>query len=50
VRDWDSLSHINLMTSIEKRYKIRFALRELQELKNIGDMIDLIKVKLAARR
>jgi acyl carrier protein len=49
VEDWDSLSHINLVTSIEKRYKIKFTLGELQELKDVGDMIDLIKVKLAAK-
>jgi len=47
VEDWDSLAHINLVTSIEKRYKIKFALGELQELKNVGEMIDLIKAKLA---
>jgi len=49
VEDWDSLAHINLVTSIEKKYKIKFALGELQELKNVGDMIDLIQVKLAAK-
>lgn len=49
VEDWDSLTHVNLVTAIEKRYKIRFALGELQELKNVGDMIDLMKVKLAKR-
>ena len=49
VDDWDSLAHINLVTSIEKRYKIRFALGELQDLKDVGDMIDLIKAKLAAQ-
>ena len=49
VEDWDSLSHINLVTSIEKRYKIKFALEELQELKDVGDMIDLIKTKLSAK-
>ncbi len=49
VDDWDSLAHINLVTSIERHYKIRFALGELQELRDIGDMIDLIKVKLAAK-
>ena len=49
VDDWDSLAHINLVTSIEKHYKIKFALGELQELKNVGDMIDLIKLKIAAK-
>jgi acyl carrier protein len=47
VEDWDSLAHINLVTAIEKRYRIKFALGELQGLKDVGDMIDLIKVKLA---
>lgn len=49
VDDWDSLTHTNLVTAIEKRYKIRFALGELQELKNVGDMLDLIQKKLAAK-
>jgi len=49
VEDWDSLAHINLVTSIEKHYKIKFALGELQELKDVGDMADLIRVKLAAK-
>jgi acyl carrier protein len=49
VEDWDSLAHINLVSAIEKRYRIKFALGELQELKNVGDMIELIRVKLAAK-
>jgi len=49
IEDWDSLTHTNLVTAIEKQYKIRFALGELQELKNVGDMIDLIRKKLAAK-
>jgi len=46
VEGWDSLAHVNLVTAIQQRYKIKFALGELQELKNVGEMIDLIGVKL----
>ena len=49
VEDWDSLAHVNLVTAVERRYNIKFALGELQELKNVGDMIDLIQAKLAAK-
>jgi len=49
VEDWDSLAHVNLVTAIEKKYKIKFGLGELQELKNVGDMIDLMKKKLAEK-
>jgi acyl carrier protein len=45
VEDWDSLSHIHLVMAIEKHYKIKFALGELQELKNVGEMADLIQKK-----
>jgi acyl carrier protein len=50
VEDWDSCAHINLVAAIEMHYKIRFALGELQELKNVGDMIELIYAKLAAKQ
>ena len=49
VEDWDSLAHVNLVTAIEKKYKIKFGLGELQELKNVGDMLELIEKKLAAK-
>jgi len=46
VEGWDSLAHINLVVAVEKRYKVKFALGELQDLKNVGDMADLILKKL----
>jgi len=42
VEDWDSLSHINLVVAIENQFDIKIALGELQLLKNVGDMVDLI--------
>jgi acyl carrier protein len=48
VEGWDSLAHVNLVTAIERHFRIRFALGELQELKNVGEMIDLISAKSKA--
>ena len=45
IDEWDSLSHIELISNIENHFSIRFALGELQDLKNIGDMISLIQAK-----
>ena len=42
IEDWDSLNHINLVSAIEKEFKIKFALGELMMLKDVGDMIDLM--------
>jgi acyl carrier protein len=46
VDEWDSMTHITLIIAIEKKFKVRFALGELQSLKNVGDMIELIQKKL----
>ena len=46
IEDWDSLNHINLVSAIEKEFKIRFALGELQTLKDVGAMIDLMVQKI----
>ena len=42
IEEWDSLNHINLVSAIEKEFKIKFALGELMDLKNVGDMINLM--------
>ena len=49
VENWDSMTHVNLVTAIEKRYKVKFALGELQEMKNVGDLLDLLQRKLDAK-
>jgi len=48
VDGWDSLSHINLVMAIESHYNVKFALGELQQLKNVGEMAELISRKLKA--
>lgn len=47
IEEWDSLNHINIVSAIEKEFKIRFALGELQSMKDVGEMIHLISTKTA---
>jgi acyl carrier protein len=43
--EWDSLSHIRLMASVEKRFGVRFTNAEISGLKNVGGLISLIGKK-----
>ncbi len=45
VEDWDSLAHISIVSAVEKQFKTKFTLAELQSLKNVGDMAELIRKK-----
>ena len=45
LQDWDSLAHLSLVTAIERHFKIKFALGELQGIKDVGEMIALIEKK-----
>jgi len=42
IEDWDSLAHINLMDAVENEFGLRFKMREVSSMKNVGDMIRLI--------
>ena len=46
IEEWDSLNHINLVLNIEKIFNIRFVTGEIQALKNVGEMIDLLEEKI----
>ncbi|MEG0912391.1 MAG: acyl carrier protein [Oscillospiraceae bacterium] len=46
IEDWDSLEQINILVALEKLFSIKFAVSEVEGLKNVGEMIDLIMSKL----
>jgi acyl carrier protein len=46
VDQWDSLSHMILITEIENDFSIRFKLKDLNKMRNVGEMIDIIISKL----
>ena len=46
VEDWDSLSHLNLISQIERKFNIEFTTEEMLSAKNVGEFIKYIEKKL----
>lgn len=46
VEGWDSLTHVQLISEIEKFFNIKFSLREMLSWKTVGKMIDCIEKKI----
>lgn len=45
VDGWDSLTHIRLMLTVEKSFKIKLSTSEIGKLQNVGDLVKLIKAR-----
>lgn len=43
VEEWDSLTHITLLSAVEDEFDIKFDMKAVQGLKNVGAMVDLIE-------
>lgn len=46
IEDWDSLTHMQLIVEIEKKYHIKFTTAEIKKAANVGEFIDIIQGKL----
>jgi acyl carrier protein len=42
VDKWDSVTHLTMILEVESFYTIKFKLKELTSMKNVGDMIQII--------
>ncbi len=42
VDDWDSLSHITLIAAIEDEFGMKFKMKEVSSMKNVGEMVAII--------
>ena len=42
VENWDSLTHMLMITKVEEVFGIKFKLKELNKLKMVGDIVDII--------
>lgn len=46
IEEWDSLSYIRLIVAIERQMGIKFKNSEIEELKNVGELVAVIDGKL----
>lgn len=43
VEDWDSLMHITLISEIESAFGMKFQMKDVVGMKNVGEMLDIIE-------
>ena len=48
IEKWDSLTHLILISNTESEFGIKFKLKELIAMKNVGDFMRSIESKLTA--
>lgn len=46
VAKWDSLHHMTMIAAVEKEFKLKFKLKELVAMKNVGDLLQAVEAKL----
>lgn len=46
VENWDSLTHMLMITKVEEVFGIKFKLKELNKLKSVGDLVGTVEAKL----
>ena len=39
---WDSLTHITLISEVEDTFDIKFAMKDVLAMQNVGQMVDII--------
>ncbi len=42
IEAWDSLEHISLISAVEKEFRMRFTMKEVSGMKNVGEMISIV--------
>jgi acyl carrier protein len=45
IEEWDSLTHIQLIVAIEKKFRIKFSTSEINGFKNVGEMCGAVVKK-----
>ncbi len=43
IEEWDSLEHITLISAVEKAFKMRFTMKEVSSMKDVGEMMTILE-------
>lgn len=43
IEEWDSLMHVTLISAVEDEFAIKFQMKEIVSMKNVGEMADIIE-------
>ena len=46
IEDWDSLTHITLISEVENEFDFTFAMKDVLGMKNVGEMLDIIEKQM----
>lgn len=46
VKDWDSINHVRLLVGLERELGLQFETDEVNSVRNVGELIDVIQQKL----
>jgi acyl carrier protein len=50
IPEWTSFNHVNIIVACEQAFGVKFLTPEIETLKNVGDLVALIRGKLAAKK
>jgi len=50
VDGWDSLTHVRLLLTIERKFAVKISAMEAGKLKTVGDLLDLLHTKLGEQK
>ena len=46
IEDWDSLTLITLISEVEDAFNVKFSMKEVMGMQNVGEMIDIIQKRI----
>ena len=46
IEEWDSLTHITLISEVEDAFDMKFSMKDVLGMKNVGEMADIIEANI----